>query len=220
VPKRLGKDVVNHVKETTREIGYQAKRGNVLGVVGGVVGGTIALTVGSAAKLVGSAVSLPGTAIEASVNLKTPRERAEAYAAAANKDWFHKRGLHAHLMNTAELANLVGVTLQQQLDATNSQPVSASEQMKALRDLIEGVELRRESEPKPESKPAHSPSGYPADIKKPIEMEDQTAAGPSEASSSQTESASQREDPASLRLSTQTLWLVILRDSPQRGGAK
>lgn len=77
VPKQLGKDVANHVKDTFRGIGQSAKRGP-FSLIGGVVGGTIGLTVGTTAKLVGSTMSLPGTAIAASASPKTPKERAEA----------------------------------------------------------------------------------------------------------------------------------------------
>jgi hypothetical protein len=220
VPKRLGKDIANHVKDTFKEIGHQAKSRNVLGVVGGIIGGSIALTVGTAARTVGSAMSLPGTAIGTGVNPKTPRERAEAYAAAANKDWFHKRALHARLLNTAELAILVGVTTKRILDTINSQSISATRQMEAMRDLVEGVDLREDKQPDRENAPALSPAGFPVDIKQTPLPEEYVTAGSSEGSSSRVKQPDKQEKSTSLHISAETLWLVVLRDTPQSSSTK
>ena len=214
VPKKLGKDVANHVKETFQGIGKAAKAGNPFGVIGGVVGGTIGLTVGTAAKLVGSTMSLPGTAIAASASPKTPKERAEAYAIAANKDWFHKRALHAELLNTVELALLLHVSPQQILDAANTQSASVEDQMDALRDLIEGIELRKTSPKSPGPVPALSPAGFPANVKQ--KPDDQSTEGePSGgASSSKAPAKPVQPEPLTLHLSAETLWLVLRRDAP------
>jgi hypothetical protein len=223
VPKQLGKDVANHVKDTFREVGHAAKSGNPFRMLGGVVGGTIGLTVGTAAKFVGSTMSLPGTAIAATASPKTPKERAEAYLLAANKDWFHNRLLHAELLNTVELARLLNVTPQQMLDAVNAQSTTAEDQMNALRDLIEGVELRNASPntqtasivPAPAPAPAPSPAGFPADVKQRPEIaHSDSAASSIVASSSKALAKPTQALPISLQLSAETLWLVLRRDAP------
>lgn len=232
VPKKLGKDVANHVKGTFSRIGDAAKHGNPIGVVGGLIGGTIGLTVGTAAKLVGSTMSLPATAIGAAANPKTPKDRAQAYALAANKDWFHKRALHAELLNTAELAVLLGVSVQQILDAAHAQSTSAEGQMNALRDLIEGVELRkpkgkeattRVAAASPSESPALSPAGFPADIKtQPDAASSQSELAPTNASSSKASAVKANDVLSQLHISVETLWLVLRREGqpevPKRPG--
>jgi hypothetical protein len=219
VPKQLGKDVANHVKDTFRGIGNAAKNGNPFGVIGGVVGGTIGLTVGTAAKLVGSTMSLPGTAIAASASPKTPKERVEAYLIAANKDWFHKRSLHAELLNTVELAQLLHVSPQQILDAANMQSTSAEDQMNALRDLIESVQMRDTSSKSPELTPAPLLAEFSVDVKQKPEIQfDESAAssvaGSSRPSAKPESSSKTKAGPITLHLSAETQWLVLRRDTP------
>ncbi|KAF1812761.1 hypothetical protein P152DRAFT_385417, partial [Eremomyces bilateralis CBS 781.70] len=115
VPQQFCKDTVNHAKPIVKDLGKHAKKGNILSVVGGAIGGAVRLTVGTATRLVGSVLSLPGNAITTAANPQTPRGRAEAYAAAANKDWLYSRGLQLSLMTTEELCNLVGVSVAQVL---------------------------------------------------------------------------------------------------------
>ena len=208
VPKNLGKDVGNHVKSTFSRLGNTAKT-NPVGLVGGVIGATIGLTVGTAAKVVGSTMSLPGTAIAASASVKTPKERAEAYTTAANKDWFHKRSLHAELMNTAQLATLLQTSVQQILDTVHARSSTAEDQMNALRDLIEGVELRGKKPQASSPAPATSPAGFPADVKERPQL---PASVGSEAASSSTAKADDGSVP--LHISAETLWLVLRRDAP------
>jgi len=217
VPKNLGKDVGNHVKDTFTRLGHTAKT-NPVGLVGGVIGATIGLTVGTAAKLVSSTVALPATAVAAGANPKTPKERAEAYAIAANKDWFHKRTLHAEMMNTVQLAQLLHVSVQQILDTVNSQSTTAEDQMNALRDLIEGVEFRRRFPQQTAAAPALSPAGYPADVKQNPESTEVT--GPSSASSSKAPERCGSNAQWSLHISAETLWLVLRRDNTPEVPAK
>ena len=149
---------------------------------------------------------------------KTPKERAEAYAIAANKDWFHKRTLHAEMMNTVQLAQLLHVSVQQILDTVNSQSTTAEDQMNALRDLIEGVEFRRRFPQQTAAAPALSPAGYPADVKQNPESTEVT--GPSSASSSKAPERCGSNAQWSLHISAETLWLVLRRDNTPEVPAK
>jgi hypothetical protein len=68
---------------------------------------------------VGTIVGLPGRTIAAVVKKpKTPAERAVAYVAVANHDWLNKRGLHASLVNTEQLSEVVGVSVKALLEAS------------------------------------------------------------------------------------------------------
>ncbi|KAH8881222.1 hypothetical protein GQ53DRAFT_754522 [Thozetella sp. PMI_491] len=111
-PKSFGKGTADHLKSVGHDIKQRAKEGNVLGAATSVVGAAISLPIGTAFRAVGAIVSLPGSAIAAATKRpQSPRERAAAYVAAANKDWFGARGLIARLLDTTELAALVGVTV-------------------------------------------------------------------------------------------------------------
>jgi hypothetical protein len=78
------------------------------------------------------------TAISASMQKpQTPRERAVAYAAAANKKWLGMRGLQAQLVDTAELAKTVGLSTTRLLDlARTGRDRSAIGQIEALKDYM------------------------------------------------------------------------------------
>ncbi|KAM3417672.1 hypothetical protein BST61_g5908 [Cercospora zeina] len=91
------KQYANNVKKSARRIGSSAKSFNPLGVLGG----SIALTVGAASHVVTSIVTAPTSILR---KPRTPRERAVAYLAAANKDWFQARRLQAMLLDTNELS--------------------------------------------------------------------------------------------------------------------
>ncbi|KIW00741.1 uncharacterized protein PV09_07725 [Verruconis gallopava] len=214
VPKQFGKEVVANFKDTVKEIGYQAKRGNPIGVVSGVIGGAVGLSLGTATKVVGSVFSLPGAAVAAGANPKTPLERVQAYAQAANKDWFHKRGLHAHILNTALLADLVHVPTHHILDAVNATSDDPENVMKALRDLIEGVELRNDpvSKSNVEVESQLSPSGFPVEKKSSVEQDEHPIAGPSTASRPHASLAKEEKSGVRLKISPTTLWLVVVRE--------
>ncbi|KAI1392674.1 uncharacterized protein F4822DRAFT_137519 [Hypoxylon trugodes] len=116
VPKRFGKETLAHIKHTGHNISDSAKKGNYIGAATRVVGGAIALPVATAIRAAGAVVSLPFAAIGAvTKDPKTPRERAVAYAAAANVKWLHSRGLEAHLLDTAELGHNLGLPLNELL---------------------------------------------------------------------------------------------------------
>ncbi|XXH02540.1 hypothetical protein Hte_008916 [Hypoxylon texense] len=109
VPRRFGQETWHHAKQTGRTIGDSARRGDLVGAAVHAVRGTIALPVATAFRAVGAGVSLPFAALGAVVREpKTPRERAAAYAESANVKWLRRRGLEAHLLDTAELARALG----------------------------------------------------------------------------------------------------------------
>lgn len=72
---------------------------------------------------------------------QTPRERVAAYAAAANEEWLGARGLRAQLVDTAELARIVGLPVSTLLDLAQSSPDrSAMGQISALKEYISELE--------------------------------------------------------------------------------
>jgi hypothetical protein len=138
VPKRFGKDTVVHAKHIGHTIRDSAKSGDYVGAAMGVVHGVITLPVTTAMRAVGATLSLPMTAISASMQKpQTPRERAVAYAAAANEKWLGMRGLQVQLVDTAELARTVGLPMMTLLDlARTGRDRSATGQIEALKEYI------------------------------------------------------------------------------------
>src|SRR5690606_30000920 len=113
-PKSHAKHVYGHTKDVLRDIGRNAKKGNVFGAVGGIIGGAVGVPVSAALGPVGAGVPLPGRTLGAvSKKPLTQRQRAEAYVAVANKDWFWKRGLEAALGDSGDVAGLLGVGVAQ-----------------------------------------------------------------------------------------------------------
>jgi hypothetical protein len=219
VPQRLGKEVMATAKEAGRNIATNAKQLNPMGVVGGIVGGTIGLTVGTTFKAIGSVFQLPGTAIATAANPQTPHGRAELYATAANRDWFHSRGCHARLLTTTELVGLIGVSVEQFLSAAETRPGSAAEQLKALRPWISDLEVPEGGDlSKPStSELQHSSPATPtlAEPKKAIDTKStslEAAESSTSALGKKPVSAQSAALPAgALRLGPQTLWLVLLQ---------
>lgn len=91
------KEYATRVKRSVKNIGNSAKHLNPFGVIGGTLG----FIVGAATHVVSSILSTPARMLQ---KPQTPRQRALTYLAAANKDWFLQRGLHASLVDTKELA--------------------------------------------------------------------------------------------------------------------
>ncbi len=110
VPRRIGKELATHAKAVGKEIGGYARKGNLFGATLATVGGTVALTIGATFGLIGVSIRMPSSAFAAvSRRPQTPRDRAAAYLAVANRDWFRPRGLDVSLLDTAQLAELVDV---------------------------------------------------------------------------------------------------------------
>ncbi|TQS32872.1 hypothetical protein Golomagni_06800, partial [Golovinomyces magnicellulatus] len=109
-PKNLGKGVFKHAKSVGKDLSKHAKKGNVLGVAATAVTGIVSIPIFTALGIAGAAVSLPGVTLATiTKSPRTPAERVTAYAAVANEKWLHSRGLHAQLVNTPMLAEVVGV---------------------------------------------------------------------------------------------------------------
>ncbi|KAI1413237.1 hypothetical protein F5Y13DRAFT_161824 [Hypoxylon sp. FL1857] len=145
VPRRFGKETLAHVKETGHSISDSAKKGNYIGAaVRTILGVGVALPVATAFRAVGAVVSLPFAAINAvTKDPKTPKERAVAYAAAANVKWLHKRGLQAALLDTTELSQVLGVSADEFLQtARASKDGGAAAQLAALGSHIAELDVR------------------------------------------------------------------------------
>ena len=215
VPKNLGKDLVAQAKDTGRGIASSAKQGNPFGVVGGVIGGTIGMTVGVAFRTIGSIFQLPAAAAIAAANPKTPRGRAELYLATANRDWFGPRGLNARLLDSVELANLLGIATAGFLIAAGP-AVSAGntgEKLMALRRWIDDLQVpESESLQGDGQKTTDSPSTF-EDAKMAPDTRN-PAPDPAESSLSAGKRPVQEQakslPPGSLRLGPPTLWFVLL----------
>ncbi|KAI0008695.1 hypothetical protein F4779DRAFT_585788 [Xylariaceae sp. FL0662B] len=143
VSKRLGKDTLARIKATGTRIGDNAKKGHFLAATVGLLEGTIALSVGTSILIVQSVVSLPMAVVGAATRKpQTPKERAVAYAAAANVEWFHQRGLSVVLLDSAELSRLLGMTVSQLLETAHSaKDPSATCQLAALGKHIAELEI-------------------------------------------------------------------------------
>ncbi|KAE9362762.1 hypothetical protein N431DRAFT_433531 [Stipitochalara longipes BDJ] len=143
VPKRFGQHTAGHAKHIGHSIRNSAKSGDYVGAAMGVVHGTIMLPVTTALRAVGATLSLPMTAINAAAKKPlTPRERATAYAAAANDKWLSMRGLQAQLVDTAELARTVGLPMTRLLNlARTGSDRSAVGQIEALKEYICELEI-------------------------------------------------------------------------------
>ncbi|KAI1657785.1 hypothetical protein F4813DRAFT_389523 [Daldinia decipiens] len=144
VPKRFGKDTMAHIKASGKAIKDTAKSGNFIGAAFHVVGATIGIPVATALRAAGAAVVLPFAAINAvSREPKTPKERAVAYIAAANIKWLHRRGLDAHLLDTAELGQVLGLSVDELLQASRgAKDASAEGQLGALGSHIAELNIR------------------------------------------------------------------------------
>ncbi|KAI1077429.1 hypothetical protein F5B20DRAFT_552543 [Whalleya microplaca] len=143
VPKRFGRDTLAHAKSTGNFISSNAKKGNFLAAARGVVGGAIALPVATSIRAVGAITSLPG-AVAGAVAKKpqTPKERAVAYAAAANIEWFHRRGLNVALLDSTELSQTLLMPVNELLDtAHTAKDSTAAGQLAALETHIAEIEV-------------------------------------------------------------------------------
>ncbi|KPM37340.1 hypothetical protein AK830_g9235 [Neonectria ditissima] len=142
-PMNLVKGVASHAKDVGKNIGNNAKRGNILGAVVGVIGGAISIPVSAAVGTVRTAVQLPFSVVSAAgKKMETPRQRATAYMAVVNKKWFHARGLHASLLDSLELSELVGVSVISQVKLRNDKDESAEGKLRALEGHIAHLEVQ------------------------------------------------------------------------------
>ncbi|KAI0428403.1 hypothetical protein F5Y09DRAFT_288165 [Xylaria sp. FL1042] len=108
VPKWFSKETLAYAKEVGRRAEQRARSGNLIGAGVTAIAGAVAIPTVTALRVVGAAVSLPA-AVGGGLAKKplSPRERADAYVAVAQRDWFGERGLTAALCSTAELLVLL-----------------------------------------------------------------------------------------------------------------
>ena len=140
----FGKDVAAHAKSVGREISDSAKRRDAVGLVHGAFAGLVGLPVGTAIRAIGAALRLPSSTVAAVTKRpSTPRERTTAYLAVANRDWLHPRGLDARLLDSNELADLVGFSVEQIVALVQeAQELGAKNPLGVLGDLIAQLEFK------------------------------------------------------------------------------
>lgn len=144
-PKSYFKGVASHAKEVGKRIGKNAKSGNVVGAAFGVIGGSISIPLSAALGAVRTTAMLPGSTVMAVAKKpQTPRERATAYVAVANKDWFHGRGLNAILLDTLELSQLLGASVIALAEAGDGKNTSV-DQLGSLQGHIAKLDVLDES---------------------------------------------------------------------------
>ncbi|KAF4122605.1 hypothetical protein GMORB2_6912 [Geosmithia morbida] len=140
-PKNVGKHVVSHAKNWGKNIGPDAKKGNVVGIIGGVV----SIPIVSVPGVVRAVVGLPGSAVNAIVEKpQTPAQRAAAYAAVANREWLHSRGLRAQLFDSNELAQWLDITVSDLMSSARAygDRSSAARQLTGLAERIAPLEVQ------------------------------------------------------------------------------
>ncbi|KAI0974511.1 hypothetical protein F4678DRAFT_379377 [Xylaria arbuscula] len=104
VPKRLTQDTFAYAKTVGRRAEARARKGNFIGAGVAALAGAVTIPVVGAVHVAGAALRLPA-AVGGGLAKKplSPRERADAYLAVAQKDWFGQRGLTVSLCTTVEL---------------------------------------------------------------------------------------------------------------------
>ncbi|PFH61467.1 hypothetical protein XA68_17298 [Ophiocordyceps unilateralis] len=142
-PKSFGKGVAMHVKAVGRDISRNARRGSILGTTLAVLEGVIAIPVSTAIGAASAALRLPGSAMDAVITApQTPLQRANAYAAVANRDWLHARGLQAVLVTMTGLAAVLETTVGELLERTRAgKGDDAASQLRALESLVAPLEV-------------------------------------------------------------------------------
>lgn len=143
-PKQFGKDIGSQAKSIGKGIASHAKRGNIFGVATTALVGVVTIPIFAAIGVAGQAVQLPGNTIAAfSKKPRSAAQRAIAYVNIANEKWLHARGLHAHLADTRDLAEMLGMPLEQLLGvARGGKQESAVGQLKALEIHLEPLTLK------------------------------------------------------------------------------
>ncbi|KAI1428231.1 hypothetical protein F5Y12DRAFT_47080 [Xylaria sp. FL1777] len=108
VPRQLSRETVAYAKGVGRRAEERARRGNLIGAGVMALAGVVTIPAVAALRVVGAAVHLPAAAAGGLAKKPlSPRERAVAYLAVAQRDWFQQRGLTALLVDTAELVVLL-----------------------------------------------------------------------------------------------------------------
>lgn len=120
-------------KDHVISLGRKAQRGDLFGVIGGTLG----LTIGTAGHIVDSVLKFPGRLVQ---KPQTPRERADAYVATANRDWLNQRGLHARIVDTVQLADLADTSVDSFV-RSNKRGRSVGDQLVVLQEWIAEMDV-------------------------------------------------------------------------------
>jgi len=113
IPKRFSRDTLAHLKDVSRGVADEARKGRIISAGVGAIAGAVTIPVAASVRLIHATIhQLPAAAV-GSISKKplSPRERADAYVAVAQRDWFATRGLKACLCSTSELLSLSKGTL-------------------------------------------------------------------------------------------------------------
>ncbi|PKS08408.1 hypothetical protein jhhlp_005352 [Lomentospora prolificans] len=142
-PKEVAKDVISHAKGVGKGIGRNAKRGNIVGAASGVITGAVSVPISAALGIVRATLGLPGSTLSAVAKRpQTPRERAAAYLAVANRDWLKPRGLAARIMDSEELGRAVSASVAVLLECANAAgDASAAKQLESLQRYTATLEV-------------------------------------------------------------------------------
>ncbi|KAI1335570.1 hypothetical protein F5Y15DRAFT_397096 [Xylariaceae sp. FL0016] len=143
-PKAFGLEAKASAKRLGKNIAHDAKTFNLPGLVLGGIFGAVGLVAGTAVGAVGAVLSPVGAGFGAvSARPKTPLERAVAYVAVADRDWFHPRGLHVDLFETDGLASLLpGQSGKQIVEGMRAaKKGDAGAQMKVLGEAAETLDI-------------------------------------------------------------------------------
>lgn len=144
-PKTFGKGVVSHARSIGQGIADNARSGNFIGAAFGLINAAVSIPVATALGAAGTATQLPASALSAlATRPQTPLERASAYAAVANKEWLNARGLEAKLVDSAGLAQSLGLPVRTLLDlARESKKNNAAGQLEALQAHVAPMQVEQ-----------------------------------------------------------------------------
>ena len=146
-PTGLLSDTFRHAKSVGKEIKRYHKKRNYIGAAFEIIGGAITIPIGAALNTAGAAITLPTSALGAIFTKpQNPYERAATYLAAANMKWFYDRGLHAMLLNTEEVSEMIGTSVTGLVDvARNDKRDSVEGLLGAMEGHIEKLEVQPNS---------------------------------------------------------------------------
>ncbi|KAH7027579.1 uncharacterized protein B0I36DRAFT_327400 [Microdochium trichocladiopsis] len=202
VPTDLGRSIADSAKSVGRGIAQSAKKGNIFGVATGLVGGAIGLTVGTGLKLAASATTLPGKAAIAVMSPpQTPGERAAAYALVANGKWLGQRGLMAQVLNSMQVAQLLGVSMEKLLQDTQA---ARAQQGMAGNFGAGGLSTN--------ATPLEHLRGVVADLDVPVDEDAGLSPTMSGKSPKASTSATKNDSKHLEELGQATIWLVVTQD--------
>ncbi|KXJ91362.1 hypothetical protein Micbo1qcDRAFT_163059 [Microdochium bolleyi] len=212
VPTDLGRSVADSAKHFGRDIKRSAMKGNIFGMATNIVGGAIGLTVGLPLKLAASATSLPARAAMAVLTPpQTPRERATAYALVANGEWFGQRGLKAQILDSQQVAELLGISMDDLLLDTKAAR-KAAEKRAAKQRNVSIIDSKRGDSVLTTKEPLAHLQGSIADLEEAPDDGAALSSTISEGSSKPKSSAAKNTSKHLEELGQGTIWLVVTQE--------